>query len=67
MAYQGKKSWARKLDYGSVVAAALTFLLLKQKDSTSLLSMQPPPDGPRAHAVWVAPRVEFRWHGGHWR
>ena len=22
---------------------------------------------PRRHAVWVAPRIEFRWHGGHWR
>jgi hypothetical protein len=22
---------------------------------------------PRPHAVWVAPSVEFRWYGGHWR
>jgi uncharacterized protein (DUF58 family) len=42
MAYAGRHSWGRKLDYGSVVAAALTFLLLKQKDATSLLLMQAP-------------------------
>jgi len=47
MGYAGRRSWGRKLDYGSVVAAALTFLLLKQKDSTSLLSMQPPPSTPK--------------------
>jgi hypothetical protein len=22
---------------------------------------------PRAHRVWVAPSLEFRWHGGRWR
>lgn len=22
---------------------------------------------PRGRGVWVAPRIEFRWHGGHWR
>ncbi len=22
---------------------------------------------PRPHAVWVDPRIEFRWHRGHWR
>ena len=22
---------------------------------------------PRARAVWVDPRIEFRWHKGHWR
>ena len=46
MAYAGRQAWGRKLDYGAVVAAALTCLLLKQKDATSLLSMQAPPRGP---------------------
>src|ERR1700728_410863 len=22
---------------------------------------------PRGRGVWVAPKIEFRWHGGHWR
>jgi hypothetical protein len=22
---------------------------------------------PHGHGVWVAPRIEFRWHGGRWR
>jgi len=22
---------------------------------------------PHGHRVWVAPAIDFRWHGGHWR
>jgi uncharacterized protein (DUF58 family) len=40
MAYQGKKAWGRKLDYASLLAASLSWLLLKQKDATSLLTLQ---------------------------
>jgi len=40
MAYQGEKAWGRKLDYASLLAASLAWLLLKQKDATSLLTMQ---------------------------
>jgi uncharacterized protein (DUF58 family) len=42
MAYEGKKAWCRKLDYASLLAASLSWLLLKQKDATSLLNMQVP-------------------------
>jgi uncharacterized protein (DUF58 family) len=42
MAYQGTKAWGRKLDYASLLAASLSWLLLKQKDAASLLTMQAP-------------------------
>jgi len=42
MAYQGQKAWGSKLDYASLVAASLTWLLLRQKDAASLLTMQLP-------------------------
>lgn len=62
MAYTGRRAWGRKLDYGSVVAAALTFLLLKQKDATSLLTMQAPLSAPlvgeQARAQHV-PQLQF--------
>jgi uncharacterized protein (DUF58 family) len=40
MAYQGQKAWGRKLDYASLLAASFTWLLLKQKDAVSLLTLQ---------------------------
>jgi uncharacterized protein (DUF58 family) len=43
MAYQGGKAWGRKLDYAALLAASLTWLLLKQKDATSLLNLQATP------------------------
>ena len=43
MGYAGQKAWGRKLDYGSLLAASLAWLLLKQKDAASLLTMQAEP------------------------
>lgn len=43
MAYRGARAWASKIEYGSLVAACLTSLLLKQKDAVSLLTFEVPP------------------------
>jgi uncharacterized protein (DUF58 family) len=43
MAYRGQKAWGSKLDYASLLAASLTWLLLHQKDAASLLTMQAAP------------------------
>src|SRR5258708_7216112 len=40
MGYQGSKAWCTKLDYGKVLAASLSWLLLKQKDATGLLTQE---------------------------
>ncbi len=40
MEYRGQKAWGRKLDYASLLAASLAWLLLKQKDATSLLTIE---------------------------
>ena len=40
MAYRGKTAWGRKLDYANLLSASLTWLLLKQKDSVGLLTME---------------------------
>ena len=42
MAYRGKKAWGRKIDAASLLSASLTWLLLKQKDATGLLTLEPP-------------------------
>jgi len=40
MAYHGSKAWCSKFDYAKVLAAALCWLMLKQKDSTGLLTQE---------------------------
>ena len=40
MAYRGERAWGSKLEYGSLLAASLAWLLLKQKDAASLLTKQ---------------------------
>lgn len=55
MAYKGQKAWCRKLDYASLLAASLTWLLLKQKDATSLLTLQGAPVS--SHAVGEQGRI----------
>jgi len=43
MAYRGKTAWGRKLDYANLLSASLTWLLLKQKDSVGLLTLEAAP------------------------
>ena len=40
MAYRGKTAWGSKLDYAELISASLTWLLLKQKDATGLLTLE---------------------------
>jgi len=40
MAYRGKQAWGSKLDYAGLIAASLTWLMLKQKDATGLLTVE---------------------------
>ena len=48
MAYRGAGAWGRKLDYAALLAASFSWLLLKQKDASSLLTMQAPAAAPLA-------------------
>ena len=40
MAYRGQKAWGSKLDCSCILAAALSWLMLRQNDSVGLLSLR---------------------------
>ena len=51
MAYRGSTAWASKLDASRILAAALTWLLLKQNDAAGLVALT----GPGAVAEFIRP------------
>jgi len=50
MAYQGSKAWCSKFDYAKVLAASISWLLLKQKDATGLLTQEADGESAKAKA-----------------
>src|SRR5205814_1018503 len=46
MSYRGQNAWASKLDCAKVLAAALTWFLLKQNDAAGMISLSPVPLSP---------------------
>src|SRR5438552_7936325 len=46
MSYRGEKAWASKLDCAKVLAAALTWFLLKQNDAAGMVSLSQAPLSP---------------------
>lgn len=47
MAYRGAQAWGSKLEVARVLAAALTWFLLKQNDAAGLVALGPGTDTPR--------------------
>jgi uncharacterized protein (DUF58 family) len=65
MSYRGASAWASKLDCAKVIAAAMTWFLLKQNDAAGMVSLSPPSvSDPRrstlhAHAAAPVPVPQF--------
>jgi uncharacterized protein (DUF58 family) len=47
MAYRGSRAWGSKLDAARILAAALTWFLLKQNDAAGLISLDPRAEVPQ--------------------